>query len=77
METLVVILVACVVLLALSLLVFIAWREKTYREQIDDLTSKLIAKSLGEYSIVKQSERPVPKTEKPTKTTDPVLGGTF
>lgn len=75
MEALVIVLVACVVLLALAMLCVLVWRDKIHIRQIDELTSKIVAKTLGEYTYSKQTEK-IPSVQKePFKgPIDPVLG---
>lgn len=69
-----IVMVICLVVVCLGLLGFILWRDIEQRKQIDTLTSKLICRSLGEFT---QSIKAEPKTEakmvnKPM--VDPVMG---
>jgi hypothetical protein len=69
-----IVLVISLVLIALGELVFIAWRDNAHRKQIDDLTSKIVAKSLGEYNAGKGTVTIPEKKEKVQPLVDPVMG---
>lgn len=77
MDGLIVTLVVCLVTVCIGMLGFLAWRENEHRKQIDELTSKIMARSLNDYAIAKQTmSNPLqPKVEKQEKKiSDPVLG---
>ena len=60
---------------------FTAWRANRHQEQVDCLTSKIMAKNYVEFSTYRGEEvrAPEPKPEKEPKkvVTDPVLGRNF
>ncbi len=63
-------------LIVFCLIGVIVWQNCEHRKQIDELTSKIVAKSLGEYTANKQDSKITvtipPKKEK--KIIDPVMG---
>jgi len=71
-----IVLVICLVIIALGEFVYLAWREKEHIRQVDELTNKLVARSLGEYASAKQvvAHPPAAKADKPKVVIDPVLG---
>lgn len=79
METLMTVLVVCIVVIAIGLMAIIVWREMEHKKQIDELTSKLVARSIGEYASARQAEKtvPPPKPEAPKKLKDPTLGSHY
>ena len=76
MEAIVYVLIACVVTSELALLCFLGYREHEHRKQMDEITSKLIAKTLTEYSNARHYEKSEsqPRVEKPKKYLDETLG---
>lgn len=57
---------------------YIVYQSRENRKQIDSLTSKLVAKSLGEYaSATKVEAQKETTTKKEVKLNDPVLGKIF
>ena len=76
MDIIVYVLIACVVISELALLCFLGYRENEHRKQMDMITSKLIAKTLTEYSNARHVEKlePMPPVEKPKRYIDETLG---
>jgi len=79
MEIVVIILVVCLILISFGLLGVMVWQNHDHRRQIDELTSKIVAKSLGDYAFARQTEKskPEPKPEEKKKLKDPVLGDIY
>lgn len=74
----VIVLVAFQFAITLSLIGLNVYQFIENRKQVSELTSKIVAKSLTEFSSVKAAETPAPKKEKAAKPlVDPVLGKVF
>lgn len=73
-EWIVIVLVVTTAVLALALLGFMAWREVEHKKQIDELTSKIMAKDYREYAIMQPKDK-IDKVVAPTrKISDQYLG---
>lgn len=79
METLVISMAVCLIVLCFGIMSLFAWRELEHKKQIDELTTKIISRTAGEYASaenIKKAGAPQRETTKP-KTSDPVLGAVY
>lgn len=74
MEVLNYILIVSLVLVMFGLLGFIVWNNIEHRKTMDDLTSKLVARSLGEYVAATQKKVNIPEPKKEKKYIDSTMG---
>lgn len=75
MEALSYILIISLVLVMFGLLAFIVWNTLEHRKQVDELTSKLVARSYGEYVAGKNTKVVTPEKKKDEKViVDSVMG---
>lgn len=65
------------VFVVVALLAFVAWREREHGKQVSELTSKIMARSLNEFSAVSKPEPKKGREEPKKQTIDPVLGAKF
>ena len=81
MEAMIYVLGGCVVFQSLALLGFLAWRESQHKKQIDELTSKIVARTLPEYAQAQKTLQPEvkvkPQPAGKVKLIDPVMGAVY
>lgn len=63
--------------LSVGLLGLLAWKEVSHARLVRDLTAKLMARNLYEYSTVAENKPEQKPKEKKQKLKDPVLGDDF
>lgn len=75
MDVLVYILIIAQIITILGLLGFIVWNTREHRQQVEELTNKLVARSLSEYVASRQGKVTIPeKKEKTAVLIDSTLG---
>lgn len=66
------VLVGCIVLISFGLIAIIILRDAAQRAQVDELTNKLMSRSVGEYAAATSTIKhpPLPRQEKPRQQVD-------